>query len=74
MVAFGINNKAGSPDVNIDVSADDDEGPFISLRIEEQTDQAREIADILIDTEADADELLEMVTKAVERFKELKSR
>jgi hypothetical protein len=70
MTASGITNR-GSVPVEIEIEINDDDGLFLGIRIE--SERGMEIADILIDTERDADELLEMVTLAVADFKRLKT-
>jgi uncharacterized protein YciI len=69
-MAQGTNNKGGRA-VMVNVTAEDDDGPFLSLQIEDD-ETLDDIADVVFTDEAEVDEFLADVTQAVEKFRELR--
>lgn len=58
------NSTTDGAEHSFTVEADDDDGPFILI--------AAGDVEYIIDTEADADELLTMVSDAVDKFKNMR--
>jgi len=69
-MATGTNNKSGKQ-VAVNLSAEDDDGAFLILQIEDD-ETLEEVADIIFTEESDVDDFLSDVTAAVEKFKALK--
>lgn len=70
-MATGINNQGGAR-VAVNLTSEDDDGPFLSLQIEDD-ETLDTLADVIFTDEEDVDELLADVTAAVEKFKSLKA-
>lgn len=67
------NNRITGPPMRLDVTADIDESPFISLALTNDDEDEEELAEGIITTEAEADALLDAVTRAVDAFKKARA-